>query len=100
MTLGVVRHHHGPVVGLGRVAGIGAERRVDGVGAGGDQHGVAVGLRLRHLARRDVAAGAAPVLDDDAVAPFLGEPLAEDARNRIGRPTRREGHDERTLWLG
>ena len=54
------RHHDGGlVVGLGRVAGIGCQARVDRIGAGGDEDRVAVGVGLCDLARGDVAAGAA-----------------------------------------
>ena len=81
-------------VGLGRVAGVLAQARVDRVGAGGDEQRVAVGVGLGDRARGDVAAGAAAVLDDDALAPFLLQALAEDARDRVGRPAGGEGDDE------
>ena len=60
----------------------------------GDQQRVAVRRGLRDLlcADRGIAAGA--VLDHDRLAPALGQLLAEQACHEVGRPARRERHDE------
>src|SRR5262249_38149529 len=67
-------------------------RRVD-VRGGGDEPGVAVGRRLRHVGRADDAAGAGPVLDHKRLA----EPRhlrSQHADDEVGRPTRRRGNDD------
>ena len=70
------------------------ERAVDGVGGGADQDGVAVGRRVDDAFGRDVAAGARLVLDHELRAEPLGEPLADQARQHVGRPAGRKSDDE------
>ncbi len=66
------------------------ERGVDGVGRGADQDGVAVRRRVDDAFGRDIAAGARLVLDHELLAEPLGETLADEARQHIGRPARRK----------
>jgi electron transfer flavoprotein alpha subunit len=58
-----------------------------------NQQRVAVGIGLRDGVRADVAAGAAAVVDDEVVAERLREPVADVAREDVGRAAGREGHD-------
>ena len=57
-------------------------------------HRVAVRRRLRHGVGADVAAGPRLVLDDDALAPRLGELLRDRPADGVQRSARRERHDE------
>ena len=77
------------------VADVGIERRIDRERARRDQKRVAVGLGLRHLARRDGAAGAAAVLDHDGLAEARAHPLGDDARDHVVAAAGRVGHDQR-----
>jgi hypothetical protein len=47
------------------------------------QQRVAVGHRLRHSVGADDAAAARPRLDDEALAPPLGQSVGDDTRNQI-----------------
>ena len=68
-------------------------RRLNDLG-NGDQHGVAIGLRLGHVVVADDAAAARLVLDKDGLLPrllqFVGKQTGED----VGGAARRIGHDE------
>src|SRR5262249_17704432 len=64
---------------------IGRDDRVDGVGDGALQQGVAVVRRVRHEIGGDVAASAAAVLDDELLPEPLAERLCEHARGDIAR---------------
>ena len=55
---------------------------------------VAVRRRLCGGGRADGAASARAVVDDDGLAESLGELLADEAADDVGRPARRERHDE------
>ena len=78
------------------IADIGIERRIDRKRAGAADHQrVAVGLGLRDLARRDGAAGAAAVLDDDLLAERLAHLVGDDARDGVVAAAGRIGHDQR-----
>src|SRR5512132_17515 len=67
-------------------------RGKDGVVAG--EQRVAVRRSVGDGLSRDVAACARPVVDHERLAEDLLELAAEDAREHVARPTRREGHDE------
>ena len=68
-------------------------RRLNDLG-NGDQHGMAIGLRLGDVVVADHAAAARLVLDDDGLLPrllqFVGKQTGED----VGGAARRIGHDE------
>lgn len=59
-----------------------------------DQDRVPVRLRLADRARREIAAGAASVLDDDGLAELAADILSDDARNGVGDPARRISDNE------
>ena len=58
-----------------------------------DEDGVAVGLGILHLLRREDAARARLVLHDDRVAKRLRHRLRHHARHRVGRAARRIRHE-------
>ena len=65
------------------------------------QDGVAVGIGSRDKLGADAAAGAAAaVLHDDALTEDGAEPIGNDARHAVGRPARRERHDEFDRAIG
>ena len=68
--------------------------RHDGVAAGDQHERIAVGRRLGGGRRRNRAAGAGAVLDDDGLAPAPGELVAERAGHDVDRPARRERHQQ------
>jgi hypothetical protein len=47
-----------------------------------------------HLLRADHRVAAGPVVDDHRLAPILVHPLRQEPRGDIGRPARRERHDD------
>jgi hypothetical protein len=55
---------------------------------------VAVGIGGEHRLRRDVAAGAAFVLDHHLLAPHLAETTGDDAGRIVDGAARRERHHE------
>ena len=55
---------------------------------------VAVRCGARAFGHSDVARGAHLVFNDDRLAPFLRELLADDARQRVGHATGGERHDD------
>ena len=59
-----------------------------------DAHRVAVGRGMRDAADADGAAGAADVLDDNGLAERCLHPLRQEARDGVGRPAGRIGHDD------
>ena len=64
---------------------IAVQRRIDRDGAhGGEEQGIAVGLRLRHVLGRDRAAGAWPVVDDDGLSDQAAQPFGQEPRDEIG----------------
>jgi hypothetical protein len=58
-------------------------------------HGVAIGRGLGDAGGADGAAGTGDVLDDDLHAQRLAHVLPENARQHIGRASRRKRHDHR-----
>ena len=78
---------------LQRVVGQLVERRVDRMRDGDDQQRVAVGRCFRHQLGADDAAGAGLVLDHELLAEPLAELRADDARQNVVEPARRERHD-------
>ena len=58
------------------------------------QQRIAVRLRSRHLARRDISGAARPIVHDDPLRPAIVQALRQDARQRIEAATRRRRHDE------
>ena len=71
------------------------EELVDGeVADGGRADGVAVRRARGDRADADIAAGAGSVLDDEGLVENLVEPLAEDARQHVGRAAGRIRHDD------
>jgi hypothetical protein len=71
---------------------VGAQRFVDGVGAGREQHGVAVGLRPRHRAQRGHAAARGLRVDQHLLAPGFREFLAEQSGHCVGTRTYHDEH--------
>ena len=55
---------------------------------------VAVGCGLGAHCRADVALRAAAIVDDDLLAPLLGQFGAEHASERVGAAARRERNDQ------
>ena len=83
--------------------GIGVvEARIDAIGAGGEQDGVAVGLGTRDVAVADVAAGAALVLDEHRAAQHLLHLGRHHAGGDVGGAAGRvRDHDlDRALRIG
>jgi hypothetical protein len=70
------------------------EADIDGKGAGGEQDGVAVRLRVGDIAHADIAAGAAAVLDDEGLARRLAQRRGDDAANEVRRAAGRVGDDD------
>ncbi len=99
-----VRHHHDVrlhadqrdrrEVGDRVVAERGVEKAVGRVRHRGDEERVAVGLGLGDRLGADIGAGAGLVLDHDLLAPDLGEPMADDAGDRVGGAAGHERNDE------
>ncbi len=73
---------------------LGKQERHDGMPARNDHKGVAVRRGFRRRLRREGAAGAGPVLDDDRLPEALGELVAEGARNDVDRAAGRKRHKE------
>ena len=61
------------------------------------QQRVAVGAGLGDRLRADDGVGAGAVVDDDLLAEVLAHLLADQPAEEIGRPARRERHDQRDL---
>ena len=70
-------------------------RRADVARPVADAERVAVGRRADHAADADGGARAGHGLDQDRLAERLLHVLAHDPRDRVGRPARRERHDQR-----
>ena len=68
------------------------EARIDHEGAGADQQGVAVRRHAGDRGGRDVAAGAAAVLDDHRLAERFAERRVDDAGGDVGAAAGREAH--------
>ena len=62
-------------------------------GDGVETDRVAIGRGLGDGIGADVAARTAPVLDDELLAAQLGKRLADDTRQRVGRPAGGKGID-------
>ena len=93
-----IRHvrHHGNRRKLGRIKPEPwIEILVDHKGRGrrGEQ-GVAVGRRPIDKFRTDISGGAGAVLDQNRLAPFARQPVADQPGNRIGGSAGRERHDD------
>ena len=69
-------------------------RRVGGVRARGLQERIAVRLGLLDALRAEAASRARHVLDDDRLAERLLHAALRDPHRGIGRPARRERHDD------
>ena len=81
---------------LGVVVQLLVERGVGGEDAVvAHQQRVAVGSGTGDLLGGDVAAGAGPVLDDEGLVQDVLKPPADDARQHVARPARREGDQQR-----
>jgi hypothetical protein len=76
------------------VAGGRIERRVDRQIRRAEQERVAVRRRVGRLVGADIAAGAAAVLDDDLLAPDLGQALRQRTRQRVTAAARWKRHDQ------
>ena len=76
------------------------ERGVDGVRRVDEEQRVAVGRGLGDRFRRDVAARARTVLDDEGLAEPLGEPFAEQTRQDVIGPACREADHEAHRLVG
>ena len=74
---------------------VGGQRRVDR-----EEKRVAVGLGVGHGGSPGRATRTAPVIDDDILPERLAQRLAQDARHRVGGPSRREVDDERDGTVG
>jgi len=80
---------------LERIIGqIAVERGIDRDRGRGEQERVAVGRGARRDRHAGIAAAAAAVVDDDGLAEGFLERHRDDARDDIGRPARRERHDQ------
>jgi hypothetical protein len=64
------------------------------------QHGVAVRRRAHDLVAADRAAGAGCILDHHGLLEIALELLGEQARHRVGRPSRGERNDHRDRFRG
>ena len=76
------------------------ERRGDRVAGRNAHQRIAVSRHARDLSGRDPAAGARPRVDDDLLTEPAGQPVGDDARDDVARPTRREAVDERDGAIG
>ena len=91
---------HGPGQGYRREIPIwiewdgGIEARIDDEVAAVDENGVAVRRRLRRHSRSRIAACVGDVLDVELLTQAVREFLRDDARYDVGRPGRRERHDD------
>ena len=93
-------HHHQRHEVLDRIVGrVRIEARVDHIGAGADQQRVAVGRQPLHRLDRDVAAGAAAVLDDHRLAERLAELGVDQPRRDVGAAAGREAHHHGDLLV-
>ena len=99
--LGLHREHQVGQADLGdglevlqRVVGdLGEQRRVLDVGGDGHEQRLAVGRGAGDLLAADHAAGAGAVLDNDGLAPELGELAGEQPAGEVGGAARGKGHD-------
>ena len=83
------------------IAEVLVERGADGERARAcEQQRVAIGLGRRDELRREGAAGARPVLDDDRLAEPGRQMLRDEACHHVDRPARRERHDQLNEALG
>jgi hypothetical protein len=87
-------------IALDVVARLLVERHVRGVGAAADEQRVAVGRRARDVFRRDVAAAAGPVLDDDGGAQELAQLQRGRPGHEIGAAARQVAGDHANRFLG
>ena len=94
----IMRHRR--EVGDRIVAERGVEEAIDRHRQRADQDGVAVGLGARDRLGADIAAGAALVLDHHLLAPDLGQPVGEDARDHVGSAAGRKRHDQSDMTVG
>jgi hypothetical protein len=70
------------------------ERRVPGVGRSSEEQRVAVRRRSHHRFRREIAAGARPILDDERLTETFREPLADQARIGVVDAARRKSGND------
>jgi len=61
---------------------------------------IAIRRRLCHAVRCNIAGGAGDVLDQDRLSPCLGEFLAEQTRDDVGRATGRKTDDDADRLFG
>jgi hypothetical protein len=70
----------------------------DALGRRGEKERVAVRLRLRDRLRREIAAGAWTVLDDELLAEMFRQPLADQAGiSVVDAAGRKAGQDPRRM---
>ena len=104
--IGVLADHQRTGEVLGGVVGhVRHDPGRDGVGGGIGEDGVAIGLRPRHCADAQGAAGAAAILDHDGLAQLHGEEIEHGAGDDIGRAAGAEGNEgldrlDRPVWGG
>ena len=80
---------------LHHVVGKRVGRAIDDVGLPmADAHGVTVRCGTRHAADTNGARGSRDVFNDHGLTKRGFHPLGENARERVGRPSRREGDDD------
>src|SRR5262249_57690050 len=65
------------------------------------QQCVAIGRRAIDYLSSDVSGRAGSVVDDDRLAPFAGQPIADNSWNRVRRPTGRKRYDDfhGAIWI-
>ena len=85
---------------LDRVVGLLLQAGVDREGDGRDQQRVAVRRGLGGGAGADGAAAARAIVDDDGLAPAVGEALRDQPRDRVGGAARDERHHQLDLTAG
>ena len=76
------------------VVEFGVKRRVDFVGGGRPQQGVAVGRRARDRLGRDSGPGAGPVLDHKRLAEFLRQKFTDQARDNVSGAAGRKADND------
>ena len=93
-------HRYGLQIAQRVIAGVGEQRWVHRIGHAVHQQRVAVGRRVHHLLRGDVAARTWLVFDDHVLAHLGRELRAQQARHDVGGAARGEGHDDADGLVG
>jgi hypothetical protein len=78
------------------------ERRIDGIGRGEHDERRAIGRRIDHRLRRNIAAGAGPILDDERLAQSVCQPLCHQTRQEVGGTagSKSDNQAHRPRWIG